>query len=239
MPNQNSLLFWQQVASEYSSYPDVWFELYNEPDPRAESTAAQWHTWLDGGTVSCENNVTHKPMGNFASVGMQELVNAIRATGAQNIVLADGIARAYTLEGVPLLSGTNIGYAVHPYLAPLKAGGSPWGVSAWDARFGDLAKRVPVVATEFGDLECGDTTYAHAYDDAILSYFRAHQISYIAWDWFAAYGCEVPELITNAAGACWPGLGCTIQNAFKSYRSGVTSSTPARQAIAASRQYGP
>jgi endoglucanase len=231
MPNSNSLLFWRQVAKQFRFHPDVWFELYNEPDPRAETIADQWHAWLAGGPVSCENNVTREPMGTFAAVGMQALVNAIRATGAQNVVLADGIARAFTLEGMPLLSGTNVAYAVHPYLIPPSSGGASWSVSSWNARFGDLAKRVPVVATEFGDLECGDSVSAHAYDEAILSYFATHQISYLAWDWFAAYGCDVPELITNASGACRPSMGCTIQQALKSYPTSPSSASLARRTV--------
>jgi endoglucanase len=212
MPNNNSVTFWRQVANTYRTDPGVWFELYNEPDPIANTVAAQWRIWLDGGAASCNNDNTLKPMGTFSTVGMQTLVNAIRATGAQNIVLADGIGHPGTLEGVPLLAGGNIAYAIWPY-AP-KTG---WSYGEWDRRFGNLAQQVPVVATEFGDFECGNGLYAHGYDQAILGYFRTHQISYLAWDWFAKYPCEVPELVANASGACRNAMACTIQQDMKSY----------------------
>jgi endoglucanase len=156
-------------------------------------------------------------MGSFNAAGMQELVDTIRDTGATNIVIADGIDKAFTLQGVPPLSGGNIAYAIHPYDPDPSYSALGWGESDWDARFGDPAKKVPVIATEFGDSECGDTTSAHAYDREILDYFAAHHISYLAWDWFAAYPCDVPELITNAAGVCRESMGCVIQQALKSF----------------------
>jgi endoglucanase len=219
MPNENSITFWRQVAYTYSTHPNVWFELYNEPSPPGSTPAAQWHTWLAGGLVNCANDYTGLSMGQFRSVGMQQLINTIRSSGADNIILADGINKAFTLAGVPRLAGTNIAYAVHPYLNnPTVDATSGWSVGAWNERFGALASEVPVVATEFGDFECGDTAYARAYDRAILSYFRAHHISYMAWDWSAEYNCSVPELVNSATGACRGSMGCLIQQDIKSYQ---------------------
>jgi endoglucanase len=222
MPDQSSVIFWTQVADAYKDDPDVWFELYNEPNPPGATTAAQWHAWLDGGSVDCANHYTGLPMGDFTAVGMQQLASAIRTTGATNIVLADGISKASTLDGVPLLSGANIAYAIHPYLNPMTTPGPGWNYKYWEAEFGNLARHVPVIATEFGDFECGNTSYAYGYERAVLSYFRTHRISYLAWDWFAKYDCSVPELIDNAAGHCRSRMGCMIQQDMKSYAA-VTS----------------
>jgi endoglucanase len=219
MPDRSSVTFWRQVATTYRSDPDVWFELYNEPNPPGSTSAAQWNTWRFGGMIDCENDLTDQSMGGFRAIGMQQLVNTIRDADALNIILADGLDKAFTLAGVPTLSGTNIAYAIHPYLNnPTVNTASGWSISEWDTRFGNLASHVPVVATEFGDFECGDTAYARTYDQAILSYFRTHQMSYLAWDWVAEYGCSVPQLIANANGTCRGGMGCLIQQAMLSYQ---------------------
>jgi endoglucanase len=193
MADENSLAFWQQVATKYKNDPNVWFEMYNEPE------SIPWSVWLNGGSVC-----------GFTAVGMQQMYNTIRATGANNIVLAGGIDYASHLDGITPLTGNNIVYAIHPYAN----NGDPdaWSDSDWDNRFGDLSSTQPVIATEFGDFQCGNTTY----DQAILDYFKAHDIGFTAWAWYVG-GCSYPSLITDAAGDCVNTMGCTIQAAMKSY----------------------
>jgi endoglucanase len=193
MADENSLTFWNSVASKYKSNPNVWFEMYNEPEN------ISWSIWQNGGSVC-----------GFNAVGMQEIYNTIRATGAENIVLAGGINYASHLDGVPILLGSNIVYAIHPYANTSDP--NAWSDSDWDTRFGDLAATHPVIATEFGDFQCGNTTY----DQAILDYFRAHNVGYTAWAWYVG-GCNYPSLITNAAGDCVPTMGCTIQQDMEKY----------------------
>lgn len=195
MADQNSITFWQQVATKYKNNPNVWFELYNEPEN------ISWSIWLNGGSTC-----------GFQAVGMQQLYNAVRGTGATNLVLAGGIGYASHLDGVTPLSGTNIVYAIHPYAADSSGGNADsWSTGDWDNRFGNLAATNPVIATEFGDKQCGST-----YDQGILDYFRAHQVGYTAWAWFAG-GCGFPSIITDAAGDCVNSMGCVIQQDMKKY----------------------
>jgi endoglucanase len=204
MPDQYSVTFWQQVAAIYKSDPGVWFELYNEPYP----PNANWSTWENGGSVTCAANFSGAPEETFTAAGMQSLVNAVRGAGANNIVIAGGVSYSSSLNGVPMLTGANVAYAVHPYINTSAPDGSTNG--AWAAQFGNTAANVPVVATEFGDQTCGNSTY----DNAILSYFHAHNVGYTAWAWYVG-GCSFPSLITDAAGDCVVTMGCTTQADMK------------------------
>jgi endoglucanase len=209
MPDQNSVTFWQQVATMYKSNPNVWFELYNEPYPPGSSQTAEWNTLENGGSVTC-NSLTGNHSATWNAPGMQTLVNTVRATGAKNIVIAGGLSFSSVLAGEPTLTGGNVAYSVHPYENTSDPDGSTDG--SWANNFGNRAAVVPVIATEFGDKSCGAPTY----DNAILSYFKAHDMGFTAWAWYVG-GCSFPSLITNAAGTCVDSMGCTIQKDMESY----------------------
>src|SRR5207248_1920015 len=72
-------------ANTFKDDPTVVFDLFNEPYPdRATSTVTQaWQCWRDGGTC---------PGIGYEVAGMQDLVDAVRDTGAKNLILAGGIA---------------------------------------------------------------------------------------------------------------------------------------------------
>jgi hypothetical protein len=206
MPDQNSITFWQQVAKIYKTNPNVWFELYNEPYP----PNASWSIWQNGGSVTCKANYSGAPDVTFNAAGMQSLVNAVRGTGANNIVLAGGVSYSSNLSGVPHLTGGNVAYAVHPYINTSDPDGSTDG--SWAGQFGNTSAQVPVVATEFGDFTCGNATY----ENALLSYFKAHDVGFTAWAWYVG-GCAFPSIITDAAGDCVNTMGCTIEADIKTY----------------------
>src|SRR4051812_3090573 len=77
--------FWSSVADTFKADRSVAFDLFNEPYPdRATSTATQaWTCWRDGGTC---------PGIGYEVAGMQDLVDAVRGTGAKNVVMAGGLA---------------------------------------------------------------------------------------------------------------------------------------------------
>ena len=80
------------------------FELYNEPhDVELERLEAAAPTRKAG-----------------TAVGMQQLYDTVRATGAENLVVIGGLNWAYDLSGVPAnrIAGYNIVYATHPYTDP-------------------------------------------------------------------------------------------------------------------------
>jgi endoglucanase len=201
MADQNSNTFWQDVANTYKTNPNVWFELYNEP------RLSNWSAWKNGDTTSATCG--------FPIIGMQTLYNTVRATGASNIVLAGGIDSASHLDGVPLLDGKNIVYAIHPYANSINGGNSnSWSNKDWTNRFGYLVQqnKAPVIATEFGDPQtdsdgtCGGSSYMQG----ILNYFYYYKIGFTAWGWYNG-GCKYPSIIDNSQGDCVEYSGCVLQ----------------------------
>ena len=190
MADAHSVLFWQQLATKYKDNPQVLFELYNEPKVGGYMpTSANWDTWLNGGTSS-----------GFAVHGMQELYNAVRMSGAQNLVIIGGLNWANDLSGVPAhaVNGSNIIYNTHVYQTSMP--------SSWDASFGSLSAKYPVIATEFGD-------HSGSCSTALSSNFIAYankkgsngdnppsELSWTAWAFYSANGvdqCKFPTLLSS------------------------------------------
>jgi endoglucanase len=176
MPNTSTGQFWRLIASRYRRDLGVWFDLFNEPEldpdrgnPGNKQAAEQfyWDLWQNGG---------------YGYVGMQSLVNVIRGTGARNVILAEGLAVAKTLAGLPghMLTGGNVAYAVHPYFSA-----AYWATpQGWESNWGFLTGEVPVVADEWGEFqkagyEC--VPQAPTLVPAFLSYLAEHHVGLIAW----------------------------------------------------------
>ncbi len=148
MPTEDSVNFWKVMAAHYANNPRVFFDIFNEPNPGrllgSGDTSSSWTFWQNGGSHSGTNYV-----------GMQELVNTVRATGANNLIIAEGTCTGACLDQLPshLLSGHNIVYAMHPYF-----GGGRTNPGAWDKVFGNAIRAVnaPVVADEWGSYESGN-----------------------------------------------------------------------------------
>src|SRR5205823_3735062 len=75
----HSPAYWASVASFFKNDPGVVFDLFNEPHD------ISWDCWLHGCSVT-------DGTGTWQTAGMQTLLNAVRATGATNVVTlsADG-----------------------------------------------------------------------------------------------------------------------------------------------------
>ena len=175
MADAHSATFWSQVAARYRSDGHVLFELYNEPHD------VPWTVWLGGG-----------PSGDgFTVTGMQALYDAVRATGAENLVLIGGLQYAYDLSGVSSnrVQGHNIVWATHPYNQP---GKQPQN---WDDGFGSLSTTDPVMATEFGDTKSCATDYY----STLIPYLDSHHVSWSGWAWYVS-GCQFPSIITDWSG---------------------------------------
>ncbi len=194
MADSDSLTFWQQVAQQFRNDSGVWFELYNEPHD------IPWQVWRDGGMITCGGRT-------FEAAGMQQMLDRIRSTGANNIVLAGGDDWAYDLSGVSAwqLDGANVGYATHPYESVAGA-----NAAGWQSSFGWLASTAPVVATEFGGSEC----QPDGFDASLLNFLRQHGDGYTAWAWWAG-GCSFPSLLSDAGAHCAAGAGCAVQADLK------------------------
>ncbi|HEU0002135.1 MAG TPA: cellulase family glycosylhydrolase [Ktedonobacteraceae bacterium] len=206
LPDADSVIFWQQLATIYKSYPNVLFELFNEPHP------GTWACWLSGCVTSdtaysqdcnCNKSLTYN------SVGMQALVNAVRGTGATNLVLVAGMDWGYDLSQITKfpIAGTNVVYDTHPYPYTEKL------PNTWNAAFGTISKTHPVISAESGQYDCGT-----GYMSQLLAYFDAHQISWSAWAWVVQGSqCGYPLLIRDYRGTPTAGMGQLIYQHLQSY----------------------
>src|SRR5205085_1117644 len=64
--------------------------------------------------------------------------------------------------------------------------------SCWQANIAPLAAKVPVVAGEIGENDCG-----HGYIDGLMAFLDTNHVSYLGWAWNADFQCNNgPSLIT-------------------------------------------
>ena len=193
MPDADSITFWQQVATLYASYPNVLFEVFNEPH------IYNWSCWTNGCQITGDVG-TNNQRYTYAGIGMQKLVDTVRATGATNLVLVGGLDWGYNLSQLPTyhLRGSNIVYDTHPYDY---YGKQP---SNWEADFGTVSSLFPLFSAESGQYDCGTN-----YMSQLINYFDAHNISWVGWAWVVASGnpCRYPQVVSNYTGAPVAGMG--------------------------------
>jgi len=188
MPDiDHSLDFWSSVAGTFKGNDTVVFEVFNEPYPDSgQDSAAGWVCWRDGGTC---------PGVSFQVAGMQALVNAIRATGATNIIGLGGLAWSNALTQWVAYKPTdplnNLVAAWHVYNFNACS-----NVTCYDTYIGPAAAQVPVLATEVGANNCDQ-----AYLNTVMSWLDARQQGYLAWTWTAWGGdCSGMALISDYSG---------------------------------------
>lgn len=203
--------FWTSVANTYKANPDVFFDLYNEPLPdNNQDTPTAWSILKNGASItSCPTTYT--------SVGTQDLVTAIRATGATNVIDVPGIQFTTQLDS----------WAVNIPTDPTPAGyvGTwvPQLAAAWHSYSGQvcsdtscqtsvikpLAALVPVVTEEIGENDCGI-----GYVAPLMQFLDRVQGNYLAWAW-NTYGCSSqPSVVTDATNGTPTAFGLGIQTHY-------------------------
>ena len=194
--------FWTSVAGAFKSNPSVLFDLYNEPYPDNNSnTTAAWTCIRDGGTC---NGVS------FTAAGAQELVNAIRGTGATNVILIGGTQYAGRLDQwltyKPSDSAGQLAASIHIYFNTVSSPG--WSAcylqSCWDTYIAPVANSSPVVIGEFGEFDCANSlingTGLNPPQQNVMSWADSHGISYLAWAWTVASCTGTPSVINDYGG---------------------------------------
>lgn len=192
--------YWTKMATALKGDPAVLFDLYNEPWPQGgNNAAANWVCIRDGGS-GMAGTVGSPCAGqgfNYVAAGMQELLNAVRATGATNVVMVGGTNWAGYLDkwqdykpDDPL---RQLAASVHVYAPPLD---SPYGSpTTWDGDIAKLALTTPVVAGEGMDNDC-----THKVSDQWFPWAEAHGVSYVFWAWVTSGCASEPSLISNYDG---------------------------------------
>ncbi len=183
-------LLWRSIAAAFKAHPAVLFDLYNEPHDLASTAAAQWNCWEQG-------------CGEYA--GMNGLVAAVRATGARNVILAGGLGWAAEdsewLQHEPRDPLHQLAATFHVYDEHSLCTAE----SCWQQTLLPVAARVPLIADEFGEMQCG-TPASIAWLNQWMSYATAHGFSMLAWSWNARQDecSRGPLLITSYAGVPTP-----------------------------------
>lgn len=235
LPPVGAIRVWRQLARTFGDDPYVMFELWNEPgnrplaqrlppgDPRYDEVAT-WPDWLNGRPTPLHSNQAFgETYAAYSPTGHQQLVGAVRSTGATNVIIADGADKAERLEGIPMLRDSlavpQIAYAAHPYYFQ----SSP---ADWDRRFGYLTASVPVVVTEW-NMDCGaarQTMMAPAF----LAYLQQHHIGMTAWsfDMMNTLISDWSWTPTNTQTCGYRSAGATVQAYFTGYPTQLWSPHP-------------
>jgi hypothetical protein len=191
--------FWASVAERFRDDRSVVFDLFNEPFPNATggmSADESWDCWLHGGQAC--------PGLTYPAAGMQQLVDAVRGTGARNVILVSGNAYADDLTKWlahrPNDPTGNLGAAWHSY-----SYGSCRDAACWNAQVAPVAAVVPVVALEIGETDCqGD------YVEPLMNWLDGHGIGYLGWTW-NTWDCGTgPALISKYDGTATK-YGATVR----------------------------
>src|SRR2546422_7238708 len=208
--------FWSSVASFFKNDHGVAFDLFNEPHDIG------WDCWLNGCTTS-------DGTGTWQAAGMQTLLNAVRATGATNVVTLS--ANGWGGD-IPQW----INYRPHDPIGQIAAG---WHVyypetwwsepSRWNAGVSPvLGAQVPIVVTEFGEHDC-----AGGWMNQFLPWADQHGLSYTAWTWDAWPDCSNPVLITKYDGTP-TGYGVSLRDHLRS----LAGFKPAASQLSSGRSAG-
>ena len=190
MPDgRGAVPFWSSVASTFKGNDKVIFDLFNEPFPdRAITPApAAWSCWLNGG-IACASGI------HYRVAGMQQLVNTVRATGADNVIMLGGLSFSNDLSGwlsfKPYDPDHNLVASWHSYNF------NPCNNNAcWRSMISSMVAQVPVIASEIGETDCTDN-----YIDPLMSFLDAESSGYLAWAWNSQFKCSGPSLIKNGQG---------------------------------------
>jgi hypothetical protein len=187
----HAIAFWTSVATTFKNDPMVVFDLFNEPILDASDrfgngpVSDPWGCWLNGCSVS---------KGQVA--GMQQMLNAVRGAGAQQVVVAGGVDWAHKMDGwlahKPSDPTGNLMAAFHVYQQPLS---SCYDTNCWNGALATVAQNVPVLTGEMGEQDC-TTGFINGY----MSWADSKGVSYLGWAWNPQNCNTFPALITNVDG---------------------------------------
>lgn len=185
-PKAEHAAFWKEVAERYKDHPAVLFDVFNEPH------GISWDIWRDGGFVGTKTGTDEsaflsdeekKKNQGFESVGMQGLVNAVRSTGAKNIIIAGGIFWCNDLSGI-----------INGYALDDKGGNGimySWHTYNWHpgwAKILPVAEKYPIFLGEVGaDEKKMDFISAASQEDPstwvpdMLGFIQKYKINWTGW----------------------------------------------------------
>lgn len=164
--------FWKDISTRYRNVPTLAvYELFNEPTSMGGTLGRpDWHRWKST---------------------LEALIDLIAAADPDVIPLVAGFNWAYDLSWVDRhpIERPGVAYAIHPY--PQKESSSdPTRENyhrLWHQRWGHLAERYPLLATEIGWVRPqGKGAHVPVIDDGsygphIVEFLEARRIGWMVW----------------------------------------------------------
>ncbi len=223
--------FWSQVAATYASHgasdtssnSRVIFDLFNEP------FITDWNCWLSGGTCAKDYNNA-----SYLVAGMAQLYAAVRAAGANNVVILGGLGYSSDfsqwVKEVRLIPGaSNVAASWHVYSNNASYNSYQYSCpNQWNNYSGECPTAAQTAATSsipsvlsagypfiVGETEASYEGYAPllTWWQAMLTWIDDQDQSYVAWDWNTV---APPELITN-----FDGTPTASGQVYKSHLAGL------------------
>ncbi len=185
-PKPEHAQFWAEFAAKYKDHPAVLFDLMNEPH------GIGWEVWRNGGWVGNKEGTDESAFltdeekrknQGFESVGMQGLVDAVRSTGARNVVIAGGLFWCNDLTGIVNgyalddKGGNGVMYSWHTY---------NWH-KGWEKVL-PVAARHPIFLGEVGAdvkkmefIPADDQEDPYTWVPDMLGFIQKHRINWTGW----------------------------------------------------------
>jgi endoglucanase len=207
----HALTFWSQVSAAYAKDPSVIFDLFNEPMIGGlHPTTTDWACLLNGCETefdTCKADPAH-PCANvtYMTAGMQQLVDAVRSSGASQPIMVGGLNWAGDPCGVNDAGG-NGGRCKWQEFEPTDPKGQlivsfhtfDWTAcntpACWNVDVGRIASVVPVVTGEFGETDCSTS-----YVDAYMAWGDRHHVSYLATSWEPPSPTDPSQCVSESSG---------------------------------------
>ena len=173
--------FWSSVAARFSGYGDnVIYGPYNEPatDRWFTNPDEAWGCWRDG----CQVN-------GIQYAGMQQLVDAIRGSGSDQVIAIGGLDYSYDfsrwLQYLPSDPQDNLAADIHVYNFK-----SCNGVDCFDADIAAIAAAGhEVLIGELGQgVEDGTTVCQSDFIEPVMDWADNNDIPYMGWRYNASGG---------------------------------------------------
>ncbi len=199
--------FWTSVAGTFKGNNAVVFDLFNEPynSQTDGNTANVWNCWKTGSPC---NGI------GYPVAGMQQMVNAVRSTGATNVLMLGGEVWANDitnwLQYKPTDPANNLAVSWHSYNFNACS-----NQSCWNSQIAPVIAQVPLIAGEIGEADCGT-----GYINALTTWLDSQHTNYVAWAWNADFACAAgPSLITD-----YTGTPTTYGAAYKAHMLALSGS---------------
>jgi len=215
--------FWRTLAAEYKDHDNVMFELFNNPyiDEwpyfNGDEEAA-WRALRDGAEI-----ISYRPLWptpdrhTWKYAGLQQLVNAIRSTGAKNVVLQGGLKHSSNLSRWLEFKAQDPQNQLAAALHAFPADDLKWNDKCYvypgtwcDERLYSHAEKImnegyPVIVTEFGDKDPRGAPEA-PFSSSLLPRLDHMSISYLAWSFSETHQVQL-QLIKDNSGTPTDGYG--------------------------------